>query len=308
MKFAVTGGAGFVGSHIVKQLVSANHDVIVIDNLHTGKMKNLDDVIQDIDFYDVDIRDMSKLESVLKDDVDGIFHQAALTAVQESFAMPDTYYDVNVLGTENIFRIAKKYDTKVVYASSSSVYGDSKQVPITETHPKNPINPYGITKLRGEVLAAKYHDEDGVKIVGLRYFNIFGQGQTNSYAGVITTFLKQISVKDDLKIFGDGTQVRDFIYVTDVAVANIAAMMDASLEFGFFNIGTGVPTSIKELADIVLDLSCQKLDVVYESALEGDIKASLADIQLSEKMLDWRPVIDLREGLRLLLADQRKVD
>lgn len=304
MKYAVTGGAGFVGSHIVKQLVSDGHDVLVVDNLHTGSMRNLDGVVQDIDFYDVDISDASRLESVLKKcDVDGIFHQAALTAVQESFTMPDRYHDVNVFGTENIFKIAKRYDTKVVYASSSSVYGDSKQTPIPETHPKNPINPYGVTKLQGEVLANRYCGKEGAKIIGLRYFNIFGQGQTDSYAGVITEFLRQISQKNSLKIFGDGTQVRDFIHVTDVARANITAM-SSSVASGFFNIGTGVPTSIKELADIILEISCQALDVVYEKALEGDVKTSLADISLAEKMLGWRPVTSLRGGLGLLLADQ----
>ena len=300
MKFAVTGGAGFVGSYIVKLLVSLGHHVVVIDNLHTGKMKNLEDVIQDIDFHDIDIRDMERLDSILKN-IDGIFHQAALIAVQESFVMQDKYFDVNVRGTENIFKIAKKYDIQVVYASSSSVYGESKQTPIGEQHSCNPINPYGMTKLQDEVLATKYVNQ-GAKIIGLRYFNIFGKGQTGSYAGVITRFLQRISAKQDLVIFGDGTQIRDFIYVTDVARANLTAMQN-SVESGFFNIGTGVPTSIKELADIILELSCQKLDVVYEKALDGDIKTSLADIHLAEKMLDWMPVINLREGLRLLLAD-----
>ena len=302
VKYAVTGGAGFVGSHIVRLLVSANHDVVVIDNLHTGKMKNLDDVIQDIDFYDVDIRDMSKLENVLKNNVDGIFHQAALTYVPESFTMPDEYYDVNVRGTENIFRAAKNHDIKVVYASSSSVYGDSKQVPIVETHHRNPINPYGLTKLQGEILASKYHN-DGVRIIGLRYFNIFGRGQTSSYAGVVTKFLKKISAKQDLVIFGDGTQVRDFIYVTDAARANLAAMQN-SIESGFFNIGTGVPTLIKELADTIMELSCQKVGVVYEKALEGDVKASLADTTKTEKILNCKYEISLRDGLRLLLLEK----
>ena len=299
IKYAVTGGAGFVGSHIVKQLVSANHDVLVVDNLHTGSMRNLDGVIHDIDFYDVDIRDANELEDILKkNNAYGIFHQAALIAVQESFTMPDMYCDVNVLGTENIFKITKKYDTKVVYASSSSVYGDSRQAPILESHPQNPINPYGKTKLQGKILAAKYHNNDAARIIGLRYFNVFGQGQTASYARVVAEFLKQVSKRDDLRIFGDGTQVRDFVDVTDVARANITAM-NTSLKFGSFNIGTGVPTLIKELADIILELSCQKLGVVYENALDGDIKTSLADISLAEGMLGWRSVTSLREGLGL---------
>lgn len=305
MKYAVTGGAGFVGSYIVRLLVSFGHDVLVIDNLHTGKMENLKNVIHDIDFYDADIRDQSKLEDILKNDVDGIFHQAALTNVQESFTIPDKYYDVNVRGTLNIFEIAQKYAIKVVYASSSSVYGDSKKIPIVETQPCDPINPYAMTKLQDEILSVKYHN-DGLDVIGLRYFNIFGRGQTGPYAGVISQFLKQISAKeDDLRIFGDGKQIRDFVHVADVATANIAAM-PSPLEFGFFNIGTGVPTSIKKLADIIMELSSQKLGIVYEKALEGDVKTSLADITTSREVLGWSPAIDLRDGLSQLLSDQKK--
>ena len=302
MKFAVTGGAGFVGNNLVRLLVSLGHDVIVIDNLHRGKMENLEDVVDSVDFYNTDIRDMGRLENVLKNGVDGIFHQAALTSVQESFTMQDEYFDVNVHGTENIFKIAKKYDVKVVFASSASVYGGSKQIPIDETHSRTPINPYGMTKLQDEVLAVKYSNE-GAKLVGLRYFNIFGKRPTGSYAGVMTQFLKKISAKQDLRIFGDGTQVRDFIHVTDIAKANLTAMQ-SSVESGFFNIGTGVPTSIKELADILIELSCEKLGVVYEQALEGDVKASSASTLKTEKILGWKSEISLRDGLKLLLLEE----
>ena len=150
MKFAVTGGAGFVGNNIVKLLINEGHEVIVIDNLHTGKLKNLEGVLEKIKFYKIDIRDKNELEKILND-VDGIFHEAALTIVQESFVKQDEYFDVNVKGTENIFEIAKKYNIKVVFASSSSIYGDSKEVPINENSSKNPINPYGETKLQDEI-------------------------------------------------------------------------------------------------------------------------------------------------------------
>ena len=304
MKYAVIGGAGFVGSYIVRLLLSSGHDVLVVDNLHTGQMKNLENVMHDIDFHNVDVRDQNKLENILKNDVDGIFHQAALTDVQESFAIPDKYYDVNVRGTLNIFEVAQRHGIKVVYASSSSVYGDSKKIPIAETQPCDPINPYAMTKLQDEILSVKYHN-DGLDVIGLRYFNVFGQGQTWPYAGVINQFLKQISAREDLRIFGDGKQIRDFVHVSDVAAANIAAM-SGPLESGFFNIGTGVPTSIKELADIIMELSSQRLGVVYEEELEGDVKTSLADITTSRKVLGWSPVIDLRDGLNQLLSDQEK--
>ena len=192
MKFAVTGGAGFVGSNIVKLLVKENHDVIVIDNMHTGKKENLEEIIDKIKFCKLDIRNISELENNIKD-VDGIFHEAALTIVQESFMMKEEYYDVNVKGTENIFKIAEKYGIKVVFASSSSVYGNTKTIPIIEDAKRNPINPYGQTKLEDEFLAEKYAEKN-VSIIGLRYFNIFGKGQTGSYAGVITKFLNQLNI------------------------------------------------------------------------------------------------------------------
>lgn len=302
MKFAVTGGAGFVGSNIVRLLVSNGHDVIVIDNLHTGKKENLVGVLEKIQFHNIDIRDTEKLENILKD-VDGIFHEAALTIVQESFTKQDEYFDVNVRGTENILKIAKKFGIKVVYASSSSIYGNSEKIPITEESPRKPINPYGETKLQDEILAEKYSKE-GTRVIGLRYFNIFGKGQTGSYAGVITLFMEKISKKENLEIFGNGEQVRDFIHVTDIAKANLAAMNN-EIEFGFFNIGTGKPTSINNLANIIIKLSNEKLNAKHKDPLEGDVKLSLADTQKTENMLHWKYEIELKKGLQELINEMK---
>ena len=285
MRFAVTGGAGFVGNNIVKLLVSKGHDIVVIDNLHTGKKENLEEVLEKIEFFNEDICNISKLESILKD-VDGIFHEAALTIVQESFKKEKEYFDVNVKGTENIFKIAKKYEKKVVYASSSSIYGNTKEIPIKENFERNPINPYGQTKLEDEFLAEEYRKE-GVSIIGLRYFNIFGKGQTGSYAGVITQFMNKVFEKKELEINGDGEQVRDFIHVSDVAQANLSAM-ESKTEFGFFNIGTGEMTSIKSLAGTMIKLSNEKLGLKFNSPVKGDVKLSLADIIKTEKELDWK--------------------
>ena len=300
MKFAVTGGAGFVGNNIVKLLASKGHDIVVIDNLHTGKKENLQEVIEEIEFYNVDIRDFSKLESILKN-VDGIFHEAALTIVQESFQKEKEYFDVNVKGTENIFKIAKKFKKKVVYASSSSIYGDTKEIPIKENFERKPINPYGQTKLEDEFLAEKYIKE-GVSIIGLRYFNIFGKGQTGSYAGVITQFMNKIFEKKGLEINGDGEQVRDFIHVSDVAQANLSAM-ESKTKFGFFNIGTGERTSIKNLANMMIELSDEKLGLKFNSSLKGDVKLSLASTIKTEKGLDWKYRIRLKEGLKQLFEE-----
>ena len=298
MKFAVTGGAGFVGSNIVKLLVKENHDVLVIDNMHTGKKENLEEVLEKIEFYELDIRNTLELENKIKD-VDGIFHEAALTIVQESFIMEEEYYDVNVKGTENIFNIAEKYGIKVVFASSSSVYGNTEKIPIIENNERNPINPYGKTKLEDEFLAEKY-SKKGVSIIGLRYFNIFGKGQTGSYAGVITKFVNQLKEKKSPKIFGDGSQIRDFIFVEDIAQANLSAML-SKINFGFFNIGTGKTTSILQLAKFLIKLYNLEIFPEFSDPLNGDVQKSQADIKKSQKLLNWTYKIEIEEGLEKMI-------
>ena len=295
MRFVVTGGAGFVGSHLVKLLVKEGHQVKVIDNLHTGKMGNLEKVIEDIEFCKLDIQDFDSMEKELKD-TEGVFHQAALTVVQDSFKIPEKYHNVNVDGTENIFKIAQKNNFKVVYASSSSVYGHQDIVPILENFEKKPINPYGKTKLDDEVLAEKYAKQ-GVRIIGLRYFNIFGKGQTLEYAGVITKFLDRIREEKAPIIFGSGTQIRDFIHVEDVAKANLSAMK-SDVSFTHANIGTGNSISILELAKIMIDISGLKLEPIMKKALEGDIEKSQSNNSLARKLFEWKPERKLEDWLK----------
>ena len=294
MKFIVTGGAGFVGSHLVKLLVKEGHTVTVIDNLHTGKKENLRSVIQQITFKKIDIRNYEELEKNMKD-VDGVFHQAALTVVQDSFKNPQEYHDVNVSGTENIFKLAQKNNFKVVYASSSSVYGHQEKVPIKENASRNPINPYGQTKLDDEFLVEKY-SKIGVKIIGLRYFNIFGQGQTLEYAGVITKFLDRIKQNKAPIIFGEGSQIRDFIYVEDIVMANLLAMK-SKVNNLLVNIGTGKSITILELAKMFLKISNLELKPIFKNALEGDIKKSQANIELATSSFNWKPKKMLNEWL-----------
>ena len=295
MKFAVTGGAGFVGHNIVRLLISKGHEAIVIDNLHTGKKENLNGILDDIEFHKIDIRDYDKMENILKN-VDGIFHEAALTVVQESFDNTEEYFDVNVKGTENIFMIAKKFKIKVVYASSSSVYGDTKQIPIKENSIRNPINPYGQTKLEDEILAEKYSNK-GLKVIGLRYFNIFGKGQTGSYAGVITQFMRKLNQKKCPIIFGDGLQIRDFIHVSDIAEANLSAMLSQT-NSGFFNIGSGIGTKIIDLAKIMIKIFDEDFEPEFQDSLKGDVKISQAETTLAKKMISWEAKIKLEQGLR----------
>ena len=298
MKFAVTGGAGFVGSNIVKLLIKEKHEVVIIDNMHTGKKENLEEIMDKIEFCELDIRNILELENKIKD-VDGIFHEAALTIVQESFIMKEEYYDVNVKGTENILKIAKKYGIKVVFASSSSVYGNTETIPIIEDSERNPINPYGKTKLEDEFLAEKYSD-NGVSVIGLRYFNIFGKGQTGSYAGVITKFLNQLNEKKSPVIFGDGSQIRDFIFVEDIAQANLFAML-SKINFGFFNIGTGKTTSILHLAKLLIKLYNLQISLKFSNPLQGDVQKSQANIKKSQKLLNWKYKVELEEGLEKMI-------
>ncbi len=293
MRFAVTGGAGFIGSYITKILLEKNHDVLVLDNMHTGKKENLHDSNK-LEFCQVDVRDYSLLENHLQN-IDGIFHEAGLTLVPESFEKPEEYYDVNVNGTENIFKISKKINVKVVYASSSSVYGKTEKIPIKEDDPKNPINPYGKTKVEKDNLAEKY-SKKGCSIIGLRYFNVFGKGQTGTYAGVITKFLECLKNKTAPIIYGDGKQVRDFVSVEDVASANLQAML-SNTKNGFFNIGTGIPTTILELAELMIRISNYNIKPIFEDTRKGDVKLSQADISNTQKYLDWHSEIKLEVGL-----------
>jgi len=298
MRFVVTGGAGFVGSHLVRALSDAGHSVIVIDNLKTGKKENMVKFIDTVEFVEGDIRDHEMLKKKLAN-VDGVFHEAALASVPDSFRIPDEYHDVNVRGTENIFRLAKEDGFKVVYASSSSVYGNPIKIPIREDHPRNPINPYAQTKLDDEKLAQKY-SEQGASIIGLRYFNIFGERQSKEYAGVIKKFLNNIYENKPPMINGDGSQTRDFVYVGDVVNANMAAM-ENPIKHAFINIGTGHSITILELAKMIIEESGLALSPAHRSTLEGDIKESVADASLAEELLKWTPKVTLNDWLKVAI-------
>ena len=300
MKYAVTGGAGFIGSHLVKKLVERGNKVIVIDNLNTGKKQNIEKISKKIDFFEVDIRDFSAIEDILKN-VDGIFHQAAMASVQDSFRIPEKFHDVNVNGTENIFKIAKKLGIKVVYASSSSVYGNPISIPIKENDDKNPFNPYAKTKLEDDKLAEKYA-KNGLKVIGLRYFNVFGPGQSKEYAGVIKLFLERIQQGLPPLINGDGLQVRDFVYVNDVVNANISAM-ESNVDGEFFNIGTNSVVSVLDLATMIIKFSGLKLKPIHRPPVPGDVKATQADITKAKMMLKWKPTTSIENWLKSAVLD-----
>ena len=299
MKYAVTGGAGFIGSHLTKILVDQGHKVTVIDNLHTDKKENLESIKEKIIFVKGDILDNKLLNETISD-VDGVFHQAALASVQDSFSKPEEYNEVNVSGTENILKLAKKNDFKIVYASSSSVYGNPESIPIKESDSKNPINPYAETKLRKEELAIKY-SKMGVKVIGLRYFNVFGKGQSKEYAGVLKLFLEKI--RDGLapKINGDGTQFRDFVYVEDVARANIMSM-ESDIDHEFFNVGTNTSITILDLAKTIIKYSNLDIEPIFGPALKGDVMKTIADINLIKEKIGWEPKVMLEDWINEIVS------
>ena len=302
MRYVVTGGAGFIGSHITKKLVERGDIVTVIDNMNTGKEENLESIKSKINFVKGDILDVGLLEDITKN-IDGVFHQAALASVQDSFDKPDEYYNVNVNGTENILKLSKKYGFKVVYASSSSVYGNPIKIPIKESDEKNPINPYAETKLKTEELAVRY-SEVGVKVIGLRYFNVFGKGQSKEYAGVLKLFLEQIRNKLPPKINGDGTQFRDFVYVTDVVNANVMTM-DSNITHGFFNVGTNTSTTILDLAKTVIEYSELDIEPTFGPALDGDVHETMANIDLIKKKIGWKPSIMLMDWVKDIISSKK---
>ena len=301
MKVLVTGGAGFIGSHIAEYLVQRGDDVTVLDNLNTGKKDNLAKINDKINFVNGDIRDYKLLEKLVND-TSSVFHEAALASVQQSFNMKDEYFDVNVNGTENILKLGKEYGFKIVYASSSSVYGNPKKIPIKEGDDRKPINPYAQTKLEGEYLAKKY-SEMGVSVIGLRYFNVFGHRQSKEYAGVIKLFLEKIKQETSPKINGDGLQTRDFVHIDDVVRANILPM-ESNIKHEFLNVGTGNSISILDLANVIINASGLSLEPIHGPELSGDVRATQADTTLIRKLLNWEPTMRLDDWFTKIISNK----
>jgi len=229
-----------------------------------------------------------------------VFHQAALASVQDSFNKPEEYQNVNVNGTENILKLAKQNNFKVVYASSSSVYGNPEKIPIKESDSKNPINPYAETKLEKEELAIKY-SKMGVKVIGLRYFNVFGKGQSKEYAGVLKLFLERIRDNLPPKINGDGSQFRDFVFVEDVADANIMSM-DSNIDHEFFNVGTNTSITILDLAKTIIKFSNLNIKPIFGPSLQGDVQKTVANIDLIEEKIGWKPTIFLEKWINDIIS------
>ncbi|MDI6885412.1 MAG: SDR family oxidoreductase [archaeon] len=298
-RVVVTGGAGFIGSNLAEELVKTGSDVIVIDNLSTGRIENIANLRTNeyFTFIEGSIADLTVLKSVFED-AECVFHQAAIPSVQKSVENPVAINEANVTGTLNVLLAARDCGVKeVIYASSSSVYGDTPTLPKREDMEPNPQSPYAASKLAGEFYCKVFSEVYGLKTACLRYFNVYGPKQDpySEYAAVIPRFITRVLSNQPPIIFGDGTQTRDFTFVTDVARANILAM-ERNVE-GVFNIACGERISIKELATKVMELVGVRLDVVYDEPRPGDIKDSLADISLARERLGYEPEFDLTKGL-----------
>jgi len=291
MRALVTGGAGFIGGHLVERLVKQDWDVIVFDSFERASLETLKTLPSEAELRRIDIRDLKSMKRYV-DDVDVIFHLAALTDVVESEVKKDEYWNVNVMGTENVLKIAKDVSAKLVFTSSAAVYGELNNVAREDLKP-NPISFYGATKLEGEKLCMRYHEEYGTDIVVLRLFNVFGE---RAKGGVVKIFLERAREGKPLIIYGDGEAVRDFIYVGDVVDALIKAALSEKASGRILNIGSGKPTKVRELAEVVAKETGVK--IIYESERRGEIKFSLADISLAKKLLNWNPKIYLIDWIR----------
>jgi len=304
-KVLVTGGAGFIGSHVVDCLVNDACGVRIIDNLSTGKLMNINSHLGKgaVDFVKGDIRDPELVRKCVHD-VDAVVHLAAITSVPFSFKQPQLTYETNVNGTLNLLNAcAEEKVEKFIFISSCSVYGEPKYLPVDELHSTNPISPYAESKLVGERCCLNFHKKHALKSVVLRLFNVYGSRQgINDYSGVITKFIDSIKQKMPLIIFGDGSQNRDFVNVDDVSQAVLHALKNETAEGEIFNIGCGAPTSINELAKSVLELADSNLDIFYKKPRSGDIKNTFANISKAIKLLDYKPHFSLEAGLNNLFS------
>lgn len=288
----VTGGAGFIGSHVADALVGAN-EVRILDDLSTGNPTNIP---AGTTFLDGDVRDSRLLEEAM-DGVDIVFHEAAVVEVAESIDDPIRSHDVNATGTLGVLERARRADARVVIASSAAIYGDPEEVPLSEETPTDPLSPYGVQKLALDRYASIYHDLYGLETVTLRYFNVYGpRGVSGDYSGVIGTFLQQALDGEPLEVHGDGTQSRDFVHVDDVVRANLRAATTSHVGEAF-NIGTGHETEIGDLARLVSELSEGDSTIQFSDPRPGDIERSCADISKARSLLGFEPTVSLRDGL-----------
>jgi UDP-glucose 4-epimerase len=304
MKYLVTGGCGFIGSHIVEALLAGGGSVRVLDNLSSGYERNLATVRKQVELVVEDVRHPDAL-SIAMQGVDYVFHEAALVSVFDSVERPIDNHEINITGTLNVLQAARAANVKrVVVASSAAIYGDDRTIPKREDMLPKPASPYGLAKIAKEYYMSIFAQLYGMETVSLRYFNVYGprQDPKSMYSGVISKFCDVVQAGQNLMIFGDGRQTRDFVYVGDVVQANLKAMHTAGIGKGnVYNIGTGVQTSLLELVEALRDITGRKFTVEHKPARAGDVTDSLADITRARSELNYAPQMPIRDGLRRLL-------
>ena len=300
----VTGGAGFIGSHTVDCLIKEGHNVRILDDLSSGDIRNVEVHLNSgkAELVKGDIRDPIVVKECLRG-IDAVAHFAALVSVPISVKNPELTFDINLNGTQNMLKLSAETGvSRFVFVSSCAVCGDPEVLPVTEDIRTNPISPYAESKLLGERYTQGFSARGLLQTVVLRFFNVYGPRQPlNDYSGVITRFMDCCIQKKPLTVYGDGLQTRDFVNVRDVAAA-VVASVECSVSGEIFNVGSGQSTTIKQLAETILKLSKQKLDINFVGERGGDIKNSYADISKMRRMLGFEPSISLNEGLRGLYA------
>jgi UDP-glucose 4-epimerase len=307
MKVLVTGGAGFIGSHIAERLVREGHTVKALDNLSSGKRENLAH-LPEVELVVADVRDAPQLEWHMAG-CDLVFHEAAIVSVPYSVEHPQETHDVNIQGTLNILEAAKRQRVKrVVFASSAAIYGDDPELPKRETMRTAPISPYGIEKGTSEQYLQVWSRLFGIETVSLRYFNVFGprQDPSSPYSGVISVFVDRALRGAPITIFGDGTQCRDFVYVGNVVDANILAGTRPDVSGMAFNVGCGQRTTLNALVQMIARILGREVHAGHGEARAGDIWESVADIALARQKLGYEPKVGVEEGLAHLIESVKK--
>ena len=298
-KFLLTGGAGFIGSNICRRLLNQGCFVRVIDNLLTGKKANLAGIIERIEFIEADMGDYELAREAMKD-VDVVLHQGALPSVPRSVDDPAATHKHCLDATFTLLLAARDMGIKrFVYASSSSAYGDTATLPKIETMPAAPLSPYAAAKVAGEYYCSVFYSVFGLETVSLRYFNIFGpfQDPTSQYAAAIPAFVTAILKDSPATVFGDGEQSRDFTYVDNVVEANLLAARAKKLQGEVVNIACGQRVTVNETIKIINELLGKNIEPIYAPPRPGDVRHSLADIKLAEKIIGYKPTVPFREGL-----------
>lgn len=299
MQYVVSGGAGFIGSHLSEALVESGHHVTIIDDLSSGRLEYIQPLLPNprVTFIQDSVQNIASLTDHCSG-VDGIFHQAAMVSVPGSIEHPRESHEITLTGTLNVLLAARDCGVKkVVHASSAAVYGNLPGLPKREGMPVDPLSPYAVAKYAGEQYCRVFSELYGVNTASLRYFNVYGprQDPSSEYAAVIPRFIARIKAGEAPMIFGDGTQTRDFVYVKDVVKANIQVMEAESQ--GVFNIASGRETSVNDLANTLLDLFDLKLEPLYCHERPGEVKRSVADISRATQAFGFHPLFSLNEGL-----------